>query len=152
MTNPQGECTRFYRPPMEPLIVVALTFALLWVLFIRPQQRRVRGHQALVASLEPGDTVVLTAGIYGRIVDLGPEDMTIEVAPGVELRVARQAVLRRVEDRTEALDDTSPGHPGLPAAGGTGVETDTQTETAREPAAPEPDDRGPTAPGSPAAS
>jgi preprotein translocase subunit YajC len=85
---------------MEPLIVLAATFALLWVLFIRPQQRRVRGHQALVASLAPGDQVVLTAGIYGRILDLGPEDMTVEVAPGVELRVARHAVLRRVEDAT----------------------------------------------------
>jgi preprotein translocase subunit YajC len=148
---------------MEPLIVLALTFALLWVLFIRPQQRRVRGHQALVATLEPGDTVVLTAGIYGRIVDLGPEDMTVEVAPGVELRVARQAVLRRVEDRTDDatgdLDDMTPGDPGAPDpgapdAGGTGVEIDTETdtETAREPAAPEPDDRGPAAPGSPAAS
>jgi preprotein translocase subunit YajC len=149
---------------MEPLIVLALTFALLWVLFIRPQQRRVRGHQALVASLEPGDTVVLTAGIYGRIVDLGPEDMTVEVAPGVELRVARQAVLRRVEDRTDDitgdLDDITPddpdarGDPGAPDAGRTGVEIDTETdtETAREPAAPEPDDRGPAAPGSPAAS
>jgi preprotein translocase subunit YajC len=141
---------------MEPLIVLALTFALLWVLFIRPQQRRVRGHQALVATLEPGDTVVLTAGIYGRIVDLGPEDMTVEVAPGVELRVARQAVLRRVEDRTDDLtgdpDDMTPGdpdaggYPGAPDAG------ETDTETAREPAAPEPDDRGPAAPGSPAAS
>jgi preprotein translocase subunit YajC len=143
---------------MEPLIVLALTFALLWVLFIRPQQRRVRGHQALVATLEPGDTVVLTAGIYGRIVDLGPEDMTVEVAPGVELRVARQAVLRRVEDRTDDitgdLDVMTPGDPGAPDAGGTGVEIDTETDTeiAREPAAPEPDDRGPAAPGSPAAS
>jgi len=147
---------------MEPLIVLALTFALLWVLFIRPQQRRVRGHQALVATLEPGDTVVLTAGIYGRIVDLGPEDMTVEVAPGVELRVARQAVLRRVEDRTDDatgdFDEMAPGDPDAdgdpdaPDAGGTGAETDTDTETAREPAAPEPDDRGPAAPGSPAAS
>jgi preprotein translocase subunit YajC len=87
---------------MEPLIVVAATFALLWLLFIRPQQRRVRGHQALVAALRPGDRIVLTAGIHGRIVDLGPEVMTVEVAPGVELRVARQAVLRRVEDLTGA--------------------------------------------------
>jgi preprotein translocase subunit YajC len=85
---------------MEPLIVLAVTFALLWLLFIRPQQRRVRGHQSLVAELEQGDEIVLTAGIYGRIVDIGPEDMQVEVAPGVELRVARQAVLRRVEDAT----------------------------------------------------
>jgi preprotein translocase subunit YajC len=90
---------------MEPLIVLAVTFVLLWALFILPQQRRVRAHQALVASVQPGDEVVLSAGIYGRIVDLGPEDMTLAVAPGVELRVARQAVLRRVEDATSAGDE-----------------------------------------------
>ena len=107
---------------MEPLIILALTFALLWVLFIRPQQRRVRGHQALVSTLEPGDQVVLTAGIYGRIVDLGPEDMSVEVAPGVELRVARQAVLRRVEDaiatdhQPEQPPTDSPDEPDEPPA------------------------------------
>ena len=85
------------RLPMAPLFVLAATFVLLWVLFIRPQQRRVRSHQALVASLRPGDEVVLSAGIYGRIVELDAEEMTLAVAPGVELRVARQAVLRRVE-------------------------------------------------------
>jgi preprotein translocase subunit YajC len=163
MTASEGNCTRFYRPPMEPLIVLAVTFVLLWVLFIRPQQRRVRGHQALIASLEAGDTVVLTAGIYGRIVDLGPEDMTVEVAPGVELRVARQAVLRRVDDTT-GDDDWVPEHPGPQSAGpsdaetgaatavATGDETGNQTDAAREPAAPEPDDQGPAAPGSTAAS
>lgn len=82
---------------MEPLIIAAVTFGLLWVLFIRPQQRRVRAHQQVVASLREGDDVVLTAGVYGRIVRLGPEDLDLEVAPGVELRVARQAVLRKIE-------------------------------------------------------
>jgi preprotein translocase subunit YajC len=86
---------------MEPLLILAVTFVLLWVLFILPQQRRVRAHQALVASLEPDDEVILSAGIYGRIVDLDAEEMTLRVADGVELRVARQAVLRKVEDATE---------------------------------------------------
>ena len=95
---------------MEPLIVLAVTFALLWLLFIRPQQRRVRGHQSLVEALQTGDEIVLTAGIYGRIVDLGPEDMQVEVAPGTTLRVARQAVLRRIEHATGPDDrDTAPG-------------------------------------------
>jgi preprotein translocase subunit YajC len=82
---------------MQALIVLAVTFVLLWVFFILPQQRRVRAHQQLVAGLEEGDQVVLTAGIHGRITELGAEDLLLEVAPGVELRVARQAVLRRVE-------------------------------------------------------
>jgi preprotein translocase subunit YajC len=82
---------------MQALIVLAITFALLWVLFILPQQRRVRAHQQLVSGLDEGDEVVLTAGIYGRITELGPEELSLEVAPGVEMRVARQAVLRRIE-------------------------------------------------------
>jgi preprotein translocase subunit YajC len=102
---------------MEPLIVLAVTFVLLWVLFILPQQRRVRAHQALVASVQPGDEVVLSAGIYGRIVDLGPEEMTLAVAPGVQLRVARQAVLRRVEDATGARDERHDTDSGADDAG-----------------------------------
>jgi len=99
---------------MQALIVLAITFALLWVLFILPQQRRVRAHQQLVSGLDEGDEVVLTAGIYGRITALGPEELSLEVAPGIELRVARQAVLRRVEtaepgplelDEVEELDE-----------------------------------------------
>jgi preprotein translocase subunit YajC len=90
---------------MEALIVLTLSFGLLWVLFLLPQQRRVRAHQQLVATLEEGDEVVLSAGIFGRITRLGPEDLDLEVAPGVELRVARQAVLRRVEHAVGVADE-----------------------------------------------
>jgi preprotein translocase subunit YajC len=107
MGSRRGAPANLNRLPMQALIVLAVTFVLLWVFFILPQQRRVRAHQQLVAVLEEGDEVVLTAGIHGRITELGPEDMSLEVAPGVELRVARQAVLRRVET-VEAHD-----HPAL---------------------------------------
>jgi preprotein translocase subunit YajC len=92
---------------MQALIVLAVTFVLLWVFFILPQQRRVRAHQHLVAGLAEGDEVVLTAGIHGRITELGAEDLLLEVAPGVELRVARQAVLRRVEPPEPDVDAAS---------------------------------------------
>jgi preprotein translocase subunit YajC len=83
---------------MQALIVLTLSFGLLWVLFLLPQKRRIRAHQQLVASLQEGDEVILTAGIYGRITALDDDGARIEVAPGVELRVARQAVLRRAAD------------------------------------------------------
>ncbi|MBN2623384.1 MAG: preprotein translocase subunit YajC [Acidimicrobiales bacterium] len=135
---------------MEPLIVLAVTFVLLWVIFILPQQRRVRAHQALVASVQPGDQVVLSAGIYGRIVEVGPEDMTIEVAPGVELRVARQAVLRVVEDATAAPaagHDDAAGAPQHDVDGLDDAPEPTAGGGADAPDAPDPDDRGPAAPG-----
>jgi preprotein translocase subunit YajC len=90
---------------MEAFLILAVTFGLMYVLFLLPQQRRVRAHQQMVASLQEGDDIVLTAGIFGRIVSLGPDEMSVEVAPDVELRVARMAVLRRVEN---ALPDESP--------------------------------------------
>jgi preprotein translocase subunit YajC len=88
---------------MEALFVVAATFALLWVLFILPRQRQVRAHQQLVASLEPGDEVILTAGIFGRIVEVRSDEVSVQVSPGVDLRVARQAVLRRIEPAEVAV-------------------------------------------------
>jgi preprotein translocase subunit YajC len=125
---------------MEPLIVLAITFVLLWVIFILPQQRRVRAHQALVASVQPGDQVILSAGIYGRIVELGPEDMTLEIAPGVEVRVARQAVLRLVTDATgpDAGDDALGPDEGTQPAADAG---------AAPPDISDPDHPGPAAPG-----
>jgi preprotein translocase subunit YajC len=147
---------------MEPLFILAVTFALLWVIFILPQQRRVRAHQALVASVQPGDQVILSAGVYGRIVELGPDDLTLEIAPGVEIRVARQAVLRLVEDAVAEPDDaglTGPAdatdadadldHGATPDDG-----PDDRTafppaadDDAPGPAVPDPDNRGPAAPG-----
>jgi preprotein translocase subunit YajC len=130
---------------MAPLIVIAVTFLLLWLLILRPQQRRVRDHQMLVRALEEGDEVVLTAGIFGRIARLGPEEMTLEVAPGVELRVARQAVLRRVE---HAADEPLADEPlaDEPAAD----EPAAAEPAAAEPAAPEPAAAEPAAPDEPA--
>jgi preprotein translocase subunit YajC len=90
---------------MEGIILLAVTFGLMWVLFILPRQRQVRAHQRLVASVAPGDEVVTGGGIYGRVTAVGDEQVRLEVAPGVELRVARAAIFRRV-DGTER-DDTA---------------------------------------------
>lgn len=92
---------------MEYLILAGVTLGLLWVLIGLPQQRRIKAHNQLVNSLEVGDEVVMTAGVFGRIVDLGPEEARIEVAPGVVLRVARHAVLRRVENALPDRDEGS---------------------------------------------
>jgi preprotein translocase subunit YajC len=107
---------------MQALIVLTLSFGLLWVLFLLPQKRQLREHQQLVASLNEGDEVILSAGIYGRITELGTEELLLEVAPGIELRVARQAVLRRVELATHgvAADAVAPADADIDADAGPG--------------------------------
>ena len=87
------------------LVILVVTFALMWLLFILPQQRRVKAHQALVRSVSAGDEVVTAGGLYGRITSLDDEAVRLEVSPGVELRVARGAISRKIG-------------PELPAAGG----------------------------------
>lgn len=81
---------------MPQLIILAGTFLLMWVLFIRPQQRRLRAHQALVARLEVGDEVMTTSGLYGTVTALDDEVAHLEVAPGTVVRLARGAVARRL--------------------------------------------------------
>lgn len=71
---------------------MALFIAAAYFLIIRPQQRRRRDAQVVQSSLGPGDEVVTVAGLYGTVVDVDEKIVTIEVAPGVTNRYARQAI------------------------------------------------------------
>jgi preprotein translocase subunit YajC len=90
---------------MGPLLALLITFGLMWVLLILPQQRRMRQHQAVVASLEPGDEVVTAGGVYGTIISVDQETLAVEVAPGITLRILRSAVTQRVAPIDETADD-----------------------------------------------
>ena len=87
---------------MSGLIVLLVTFALMWALFILPQQRRVRQHQSLVQSLGPGDEVVTAGGVIGEIVGIVDDTVILRVADGVELRLLRGAISRRLEEPSDA--------------------------------------------------
>jgi preprotein translocase subunit YajC len=73
--------------------VVALPLVGFWLL-IRGQQRRTQQVAQLAASLQVGQDVVTTSGLYGTITALGETDATLLVAPGVELRFDRRAIGR----------------------------------------------------------
>jgi preprotein translocase subunit YajC len=88
---------------MGPFLLLAGTFLLMWVLFILPQQRRLRAHQAVVRSLQVGDEVMTTAGLYGTIVDLDEEAdvVHLEIAEATVVRLARGAIAQRLGDEPE---------------------------------------------------
>jgi preprotein translocase subunit YajC len=92
---------------MGPFLLLAGTFLLMWVLFILPQQRRLRAHQAVVQSLAVGDEVMTTAGLYGTITEIDDDTdvVHLEVAPGTVIRLARGAVAQRLGDESEAIDE-----------------------------------------------
>lgn len=74
------------------LIFIVVIFALVYFLFLRPRQNRMRQSQARQRDLSVGDEVVTIGGISGTIVSLDDEDAIVEVAPGVELKFLRRAV------------------------------------------------------------
>ena len=89
-------------------VLIFILLALLWVVLIVPRQREVRRHNALVASLEVGDQVMTGAGIYGTITALGDDDVSVEIAPDVIIRMAKRAIGSKVEPDVEgdrAFDD-----------------------------------------------
>jgi len=121
--GPDSTLHRDLRVPQ--LILTILLIALGWFLLIRPQQARVRAQRAMVETLEVGDQVITAGGIHGRITALSSETVQLLVAPGTELKVARAAIMRRLEiedtdgvaDGTEddvrsENDDVAPGDAG----------------------------------------
>ncbi len=93
---------------MEALLPLIITFGLMWALLIRPQQRRVREHQQLVATVSAGDEVITTGGIVGTIVSVVDDIVTLEVAPGMSIRLLRSAIQSRIapySEPDEVFDD-----------------------------------------------
>jgi preprotein translocase subunit YajC len=127
----------------------------MYAAMIRPQQKRARQHQALVSAVQVGDEVMTTAGIFGTVTAVEGDVISIEIAPGTVMRVARAAIGRRMSaeldeyDAGESFDDVddeigdSVADEATPSPGETNGEGSTLTQ------APEPPT--PTSPSSPAA-
>lgn len=86
------------------LLLPAILFVALYLLLIRPQQKRQKQHQQLITSLAVGDDVITVGGLHGRVVDLTDDEMDLEVtADGMVLRFQRSSLARVVRDEV-ALD------------------------------------------------
>ena len=73
-------------------IPLILMFAIFYFLLIRPQQKKSKQHRALLANLRRGDNIVTQGGIHGKISGLTETIATVEIAPGVRVRVGRGAI------------------------------------------------------------
>ena len=82
---------------MGQLILLPVFFAVFYFLLIRPQQKRVKEHTELVRSLEPGDDVLTTGGVYGTIKTIDGQIAELEIADGVVVRIQRAAVAELIE-------------------------------------------------------
>ena len=91
-------------PPMEAfaqIVPLILVFGIMYFLLIRPQQQKVKQHQAMVAALRRGDQVVTGGGMLGKVTKVRDDgEVEVEIAPGVNVRVVRSTIAS-VVSRTE---------------------------------------------------
>ena len=78
--------------PIVSLLPIVLMFVVLYVLLIRPQQKRASEHDAMVKALKRNDEIVTTGGIHGRVQSLADSVLVVEIAPNVRIRLERDQV------------------------------------------------------------
>ena len=90
---------------LASLIPLLLVFVIFYFLLIRPQQKRVKEHKAMVESLRRGDQVVTGGGIFGKVTKVREGDeVEVEIADGVRVRVARSTI-SAVTSKTEPAQE-----------------------------------------------
>ncbi len=77
---------------LAPLLMMVLFIVIFYFLLIRPQQKKAKEHQAMLGRLAAGDEVVTAGGILGRVVEVGDNFTTIEVADGVRIKVQKYQI------------------------------------------------------------
>ena len=99
-----------------PLILLALAAVLLFVLPARQRKRMAAQQQSMRDSLAPGSSVMTTSGMHATVVGKGEGTVDLEVAPGVVVTFAQQAVL---EVRKPAIEfPATPAEPDVPGEDG----------------------------------
>jgi preprotein translocase subunit YajC len=96
---------------VEPLIFIAVMVGLLWLLVIRPQRKRAAEMGAMTAGLRVGDEIVTAGGMYGTITRMDEDVLTVEIAPGTTVRIARGAVTGVTTPRDEEMEEEETGQP-----------------------------------------
>jgi preprotein translocase subunit YajC len=74
------------------LFIIVIAFLVLYLIVIRPQKRRQAQQQKLTSELNVGDEVLTAGGIYGTITHVDEDRVTVEIAPKLEVQVARRAI------------------------------------------------------------
>ena len=91
------------------LLLIVLVFVGFYFLMIRPQRRRQQQAQQQQRTITPGSQVRTTAGMYATVSAVDGDDVILEIAPGVEVRYIRRAVMEVVSpgepEETETVTD-----------------------------------------------
>jgi preprotein translocase subunit YajC len=77
----------------------------MYFLMIRPQQKRRREAQQMQSALGPGDQIVTIGGLHGTVIAMDDDVVTLEIAPGVDVKFARPAIARVLRQDASAAEE-----------------------------------------------
>lgn len=87
------------------IILLGLLLLVFYMMLWRPNKRRINAHRELIASVEVGDRVLMSGGLYGAISAVGDEDVEVEIAPGTKVRYVKNSILQRITEHLDTEDD-----------------------------------------------
>ena len=87
---------------MVPLLAI---FVIFWFLLIRPQQRRMKEHQAKIGAVQKGDQVVTGGGLVGKVTKVEDDHVEIELAPQIKVRAVKGTLSDVVSSRAKPAND-----------------------------------------------
>jgi preprotein translocase subunit YajC len=98
--QPSGTAAALFQ--FFPLLLI---FVIFYFLMIRPQQRRVKEHQATIAGVKKGDDVITGGGIRGRVTKVSDDEAEVEIAQGVKIRVVKSTISQVLSPTTKPAND-----------------------------------------------
>ena len=91
-TAPAGPAPAGPLDSVGPLVPMAAILVLGYFFLMRPQQQRVKAHQAKVTAIKRGDTVVLSSGVTGKVIRVEDAEAVVEIAPTTQVRVVKSMI------------------------------------------------------------
>ena len=92
--SPSGAAAFFFN--VFPLVLVFIIF---WFLMIRPQQKRMREHQAQIAAVKKGDRVVTGGGLVGKVIKVGDNEVELELGQGVRVTAIKSTLTQVIDPK-----------------------------------------------------
>lgn len=86
-------------------IPLVLVFVIFWFLLIRPQQKRMKEHQAQIAAVKKGDRVVTGGGLIGKVTKVGDTEVEVELAQNIRVQALKSTLSQVVDPTAKPAND-----------------------------------------------
>ena len=99
------------------ILIIVLALGAMWLIVIRPQRRKQKLQQSMQTELAVGDEVLTAGGVYGKVTRIDDDEVRVEIAPKVEVRLARRAIAAQLTEHAPvaAAATAEPAEPEAPS-------------------------------------